>query len=280
MFALDDPSIQYPHALIQRVPSFMNIVYAGFVPLAILILWALLVRPGLHKSHVTILGLLISHALTSFLTDVVKNAIGRPRPDLIARCKPEPGTPEHNLITFLVCTETDRHTLHDGWRSFPSGHSSFAFAGLGYLGFFFAGQLHAFRAHMDLIRMMIAVAPLVGAAMIAMSRMADYRHDVYDVTVGSILGVAMAYFSYRRFYPSPRSWNCDVPYPIRGTVTRGTARQGVDEESQLRDAEDFQLGELVEADEDGFSDEENRPLNPRRGHSEPEAPRPAQQDPG
>ena len=99
----------------------------------VLVLWSLVLRPDGHKIHVTILGLFISLILTSFLTDVVKNSVGRPRPDLIDRCKPAKGTPEHELVTFTVCTETDHHILHDGWRSFPSGHSSFAFSGLGYL---------------------------------------------------------------------------------------------------------------------------------------------------
>lgn len=98
-----------------------------------MILWSLIFRPGSHKIHVTILGLFISLILTSFLTDVVKNSVGRPRPDLIDRCKPANGTPEHELVNYTVCTETDHHVLHDGWRSFPSGHSSFAFSGLGYL---------------------------------------------------------------------------------------------------------------------------------------------------
>ena len=133
MFSLDDLSKSYPHALVERVPVTWNLVYAGLVPLLVLLAWALIARCGAHKAHVTILGLLVSHALSSFLTDVVKNAVGRPRPDLIARCKAMKGTPGHALVTIDVCTETDHHVLHDGWRSFPSGHSSFAFAGLGYL---------------------------------------------------------------------------------------------------------------------------------------------------
>jgi diacylglycerol diphosphate phosphatase/phosphatidate phosphatase len=56
--------------------------------------------------------------------------------------------------------------------------------------------------------------PLVGAAMIAISRLADYRHDPYDVTVGSLLGLAMARFSYRRYYPRLRSVRCHVPHPV------------------------------------------------------------------
>ena len=111
-------------------------LYAGVIPLLTLILWAAAFQPGVHKAHVTILGLFISLALSSFLADVVKNAVGRPRPDLIARCIPAKGTPEHELVTIAVCTQQDQHKLHDGWRSFPSGHSSFAFGGLGFLALY------------------------------------------------------------------------------------------------------------------------------------------------
>lgn len=93
----------------------------------------MLLQPGVHKTNVTILGLAISIMLTTFLTDVVKNSVGRPRPDLIARCKPKKGSLEHALVTIDVCTEENHHVLHDGWRSFPSGHSSLAFSGLGFL---------------------------------------------------------------------------------------------------------------------------------------------------
>lgn len=133
MFSLDDLSISYPHALHERVPVTWCMICAGLLPLVILVVWALVFRPGTHSAHVTVLGLFISLALSSFLTDVVKNAVGRPRPDLIARCKPEKGTAGHELVTIDVCTEMNHHVLHDGWRSFPSGHSSFSFSGLGYL---------------------------------------------------------------------------------------------------------------------------------------------------
>lgn len=160
MFSLDNMAIQYPHATVERVPVSMvrwlhsklsppvhvallihikspyNMLYSGVIPLLTLFLWAAAFQPGVHKAHVTILGLLTSLILSSFLADVVKNAVGRPRPDLIARCKPAKGTPEHQLVTIDVCTETNLHKLHDGWRSFPSGHSSFAFGGLGFLALY------------------------------------------------------------------------------------------------------------------------------------------------
>src|SRR6185369_12749080 len=166
-----------------------------------LVLWNTLSGAPAHKHHVTILGLAIALILSSTLTDLVKNMVGRPRPDLISRCRPAPGTPENKLVTFEVCTETDHHTLHDGWRSFPSGHSSFSFAGLGYTSLFLAGQLRIF-AHAapagsvlghaekivrgDLVRALLCGVPLLGATMIAISRCQDYRHDVWDVTVGGL----------------------------------------------------------------------------------------------
>jgi diacylglycerol diphosphate phosphatase / phosphatidate phosphatase len=217
MFYINNLNIAFPHAEIERVPVWLNIVYAAFVPLGLVIIYNSITRASFHKHHSTVLGLAIALILTSFLTDVVKNAVGRPRPDLIARCKPAAGTKPDMLVTFEVCTETDHHTLHDGWRSFPSGHSSFAFSGLGYLACFLAGQLRIFRDKKDLGRALVCLAPLVGATMIAISRCQDYRHDVYDVCVGSALGFTVAFWSYRRYWPRLSGRECDEPYPPPGT---------------------------------------------------------------
>ncbi|PGH27706.1 hypothetical protein AJ80_00493 [Polytolypa hystricis UAMH7299] len=230
MFSLDNVAIQFPFAVVERVPVWWSIIYAGLVPLVVIIIWATLIRADRHVAHVTILGLLVTITLTSFLTDIIKNAVGRPRPDLLDRCIPEKGTPAHTLVTVDVCSAEAGHKLSEGWRSFPSGHSSFAFGGLGYLSFFFAGQLHVFRPRTDLARFLFSVSPLLGALMIAMSRLADYRHDVYDVTVGSLLGLSIAYFTYRRYYPALRSIHCDNPYNRSDISAEGFQKVAGDEE--------------------------------------------------
>ncbi|KAI8625905.1 PAP2 superfamily protein [Xylariaceae sp. FL1651] len=217
MFYINNLNIAFPHAEVERVPVWLNIVYAAFVPLGIVIVYNSITRASFHKHHSTILGLAIALILTSFLTDIVKNTVGRPRPDLVARCKPAIGTKPDVLVTIDVCTETDHHTLHDGWRSFPSGHSSFSFSGLGYLALFLAGQLRIFRDKKDLGRALVCLAPLVGAAMIAISRCQDYRHDVYDVCIGSLLGFTVGFWSYRRYWPRLSSCECHEPYPPPGT---------------------------------------------------------------
>ncbi|KAK8115676.1 hypothetical protein PG984_012178 [Apiospora sp. TS-2023a] len=238
MFSISDLAISFPHAEVERVPVFMNVVYAAFVPLVAVVLVNLSTRASFHKHHTTVLGLAIAVILTSFLTDVVKNTVGRPRPDLLARCKPKPGTPQNTLVDFTVCTETDSHTLHDGWRSFPSGHSSFSFAGLGYTAMFLAGQLRIFRDRRDLGRALVCLAPLVGAAMIAISRCQDYRHDVYDVCTGSLLGITIAFWSYRRYWPRLASRECDVPYPAPGSVEEREREERRGGWSRVRDEED------------------------------------------
>jgi len=249
MFMISNIALQYPHALVERVPLSMSFVYAGAIPLAVIMFWVAASRSGLHKLHVAVLAFLIGNLLTSFVTDLVKNAVGRPRPDLISRCKPAAGTPDNVLVTFEVCTETDHHILHDGWRSFPSGHSSFAFSGLGFLALFLAGQMHVFRPDGDLAKGLLALAPLLGAAMIAISRCEDYRHDVYDVTCGGILGMTIAYWSYRRFFPRLRNEHCDVPYPSP-SAREGFSKIKDDEETARRGGAAFTLGAYDSGDDE------------------------------
>lgn len=276
LFYINDLAISFPHAEKERVPVTLNILYAAAVPLVTIILTNTLSRAPRHKHHVAILGLAIALILTSFLTDTVKNTVGRPRPDLVARCKPAPGTPENKLVGVEVCTESRHHVLHDGWRSFPSGHSSFSFAGLGYLSLFLAGQVRLFvvgagggsgsgsrtkngngrststtgdddgddendkavYARGDLARALLCLAPLLGAAMIAISRCQDYRHDVYDVCTGALLGYVVAYWSYRRYWPHLSSRRCHQPYPDPGDGGEG----GLPLYGRLRDEEEGGVG--------------------------------------
>ncbi|OKL60880.1 hypothetical protein UA08_03737 [Talaromyces atroroseus] len=228
MFYLDNMAIQFPFAKVERVPI-------PLFPALVLLLWGLVTRPPASKFHISLLGLIASLTVTPFITDIIKNAVGRPRPDLIDRCQPESGTPQHKLVTWNVCTQANEHILQEGWRSFPSGHSSFAFAGLGFLSLFLAGQLHVFRPRADLGRCLLAFTPTLGAIMIAISRCEDYRHDVWDVTAGAVLGSSVAYFTYRRYFPSLADKKCHMPYD--GTDAPFTSADGfvklVDDEERL-----------------------------------------------
>ncbi|KAJ6125764.1 hypothetical protein N7523_003384 [Penicillium sp. IBT 18751x] len=230
MFYLDNKAIMYPFAVHERVPVVWSVILAGVVPFSFILVWSALLRPGVQKTQVTMLGLLVALMLTSFLTDLIKNAVGRPRPDLLSRCKPARGTSANVLVAWTVCTETNQHILQEGWRSFPSGHSSFSFAGLGYFSLFLCGQMHVFRPRTDLSRCLLGFFPLLCALMVAISRLDDYRHDVWDVTCGGLLGMLVGWFSYRRYYPPLRSVFCDEPW-------NKTESSAIEEFARLNDEE-------------------------------------------
>lgn len=217
--------------------TVMCFVYAVFIPLGVLIAYNTVTRSSAAKHEATYLSFLISVVLSSFITDIIKNAVGRPRPDLLDRCQPSQSTKPNTLVTIDVCTTPDSHLLQDGWRSFPSGHSSFSFAGLGFLSLFLAGQLHIFRysaGGRDLSRALLCLMPLLGAAMIAISRCEDYRHDVYDVCVGSALGMTIAYWSYRRHWPHLSSQRCDEPHLPPGAEDQPGWQRVTDDEEAAR----------------------------------------------
>jgi len=168
----------------------------------------------LHNSY---LGLLLSLSVTGVVTQFTKLTVGRPRPDVVSRCIPPPGSvdPVYGLTSVSICTQTDLHILNDGFRSFPSGHSSLSFAGLGFLSLYLAGKLHLFDKRGHAPKAWISLAPLSGAALVAISRTMDYRHHWHDVTVGSILGITIAYFAYHQYYPSLADELSHRPYSPR-----------------------------------------------------------------
>ncbi|KAH8916976.1 PAP2-domain-containing protein [Atractiella rhizophila] len=203
-FSLTDTSIQHTFATKERIPFWLAIVIAGAGPLAIILFVSLVMMRNFWDAHN---GSLVT--------------VGRPRPDLIDRCQPAAGSvnaPVYGLVTSAICTRTD--LLTDGFRSFPSGHSSGAFCGLGYLTFYLAGKFHLFDRKGHAIKAWIAVIPLFGAAYVAISRTEDYRHHATDVIAGSLLGLVLGYICYRLYYPGLHERTCHLPYSPRHTRRR------------------------------------------------------------
>lgn len=202
-FSIDDPTLRFPFAEKERIPDGALYLLALVAPLVLQPIINLLTIRSLWDFHVGSLGVILSLTLAGSITQIMKITVGRPRPDVISRCKPLSGVvnPEYGLVSSAICTETDIQKLRDGWRSFPSGHSSLSFAGLGFLAFYVAGKMHLFDHRGHTAKAWISLAPLAGAALVAVSRTMDYRHHWQDVLTGSALGLASAYFAYRQYFP-------------------------------------------------------------------------------
>ena len=136
--------------------------------------------------------------------------IGRLRPDFLARC-----LPKIDGAGNAVCTQTKALIMKEGRRSFPSGHASISFSGLGFLGFFLAGQLRIFDGQAHLTRVSMCIAPLTLSLIVAISRVMDYRHHWSDVVAGSLLGLGVAWIVYQLYFPPLTSVRADRPYLTR-----------------------------------------------------------------
>lgn len=135
----------------ERVPIPIALCISGVFPLGLIIVYTLFLdgllshnkpqdpvsgkrklrgpwrwKDRLWELNCGILGLLLAQGLAFIITQALKNACGKPRPDLIDRCQPRLGShdaPRYGLSNSTICTG-DPVILKDGFRSWPSGHSS------------------------------------------------------------------------------------------------------------------------------------------------------------
>ncbi|XP_077245154.1 lipid phosphate phosphatase 2-like [Tasmannia lanceolata] len=159
-------------------------------------------RKDVYDLHHAILGLLFSTLLTGVITDAIKDAVGRPRPDFFWRCFPDGNDAYNNITGNVICHGEDK-VIREGHKSFPSGHTSWCFAGLGFLALYLAGKIKAFDRSGHVAKLCIVFLPLLIASLVGVSRVDDYWHHWQDVFAGGLLGVIVATFCYLQFFPAP-----------------------------------------------------------------------------
>ncbi|CAO3627308.1 unnamed protein product [Mucor hiemalis] len=217
-FSINDTSLMHKYTVNESVPVWLLMVVAILLPILVIIVYSGFYRRNWLDFNSGLLGLGLALTMTIMMTDVIKITVGRPRPDMLDRCQPPPGieNPPLLLLNYTICTaDHNSYIFKDGFKSFPSGHSSFSFAGLGYMAFFLAGKMHLFDKGGHTYKSFVFSFPFLGALLIAISRLHDYRHHWQDVFIGGIIGTAFAYFSYRQYYPSLASVHSQKPYPPR-----------------------------------------------------------------
>lgn len=170
--------LSFPYTEKETVPVWLLLILVIAFPAVAILLVCLVFVPGatipkgtpkalvwkrkLWELHAGLLGLALSMVGAWFITNGMKNMFGRPRPDLISRCEPDlanfsryivggiatEDVPSElsqvlsigMLVSAEICQQTDSYKLDEGFRSYPSGHSSSSSAGLLYLSLFLASK--------------------------------------------------------------------------------------------------------------------------------------------
>ncbi|KAG6655815.1 lipid phosphate phosphatase 2-like isoform X3 [Carya illinoinensis] len=178
------------------VPIWAVPMYAVLLPIAIFLFFYFR-RRNVYDLHHSILGLLFAVLITGVITDAIKNAVGRPRPDFFYRCFPD-GNELYNQLGDVVCHGKDSD-IKEGHKSFPSGHASC----LGFLSLYLSGKIEVFDRKGHVAKLCIVILPLLVASLVGISRVDDYWHHWQDVFAGGVLGLVVAGFCYRQFFPPP-----------------------------------------------------------------------------
>lgn len=167
-----------------------------------------------------VMGTIWSVLIATLFQVTLKQLIGGFRPTFLDVCKPDlERLAEHNtselngsgfqkiFYTLDICTEKDYWLIKDAITSFPSGHSTAAFAGFGFLFLWLNAKLKVWGDHRPAFWKLVAtMLPLLGALGIACSLTIDAAHNWYDIVAGSTLGLVTSLAAYRASYAAVWDW--------------------------------------------------------------------------
>lgn len=223
---------KYPMAERSTISTEMLYSIACFAPLISIIIFSGVIKSPRRSDVIpALLASSFSVVLNGLLTNAVKVTVGRPRPDFYFRCFPDGELPDGQLNPLDLKCSGNPDIITEGRKSFPSGHSSVSFSGLGFCSLYILGKLQCFnstgKGHSW--KLCLGMLPAMCALLIAISRTCDYRHHWQDVLAGSVIGMSVAYVTYRQYYPPLDDAHCHLPLMFKplSTVTSNNDLYGV-----------------------------------------------------
>lgn len=201
------------------IDTWLSALLSALIPIAVILLAQFRVR-SIWDVNNGIIGVIFSIVLGTLIQVIVKQLIGGFRPYFLAVCMPDISRAALNNATGLnavgfqqimysvdVCTQPDSNKLKNAMTSFPSGHSTAAFAGYVFLFLYLNAKLKVWADYRPALwKIALTFAPLLGALLIACSLTIDQAHNWYDIVAGSIIGTAVAFGSYRGCYAAVWDW--------------------------------------------------------------------------
>ncbi len=214
------PEFAYPLRK-EIVPIWLAAFLGSVIPIVIILLFQIRIR-SFWDTNNAIIGVLYS-LITAAVFQVFLNClIGGLRPHFLDVCKPDvslasnkPGAVGSGLngvgytqiyFTREICTG-DPKEINDSLESFPSGHSTAAFAGFVYLFLYINAKLKVFsNYHPAMWKLALLYTPILGATLIGGALTIDEFHNWYDIVAGATIGTVMAFSAYRMCYAAIWDW--------------------------------------------------------------------------
>lgn len=193
-------------------PVWYLLIMIVLIPLIMIVvscLWFLRDRNKkrlLWDIHSAVLGSFGAISSQLLLVVIIKNIAGISRPDLLNRCIPDLSNVSQidSMITRNYCLQSNIPLLNEGFRSFPSGHSSTIYASQTFLALFLFGKVQfTCRKYFTWKLVISIIYPAITAMKIAFSRVSDNRHKVLDVILGSMIGLLFGIFFYFLYFTNP-----------------------------------------------------------------------------
>ncbi|KAG5925441.1 hypothetical protein E4U53_003310 [Claviceps sorghi] len=209
------PEFAYP-LRDEIIPIWLAAFLAAMVPIAAILVMQIRVRSFWDVNN-GVLGLLYALITAAVFQVFLKWLIGGLRPHFLDVCKPDAeraralaglNAKGYRQLYFTpdICTG-DRKEINDSLESFPSGHTTAAFAGFVYLYLYLNAKLKVFaNYHPAMWKLVLLYAPILGATLIGGALTIDEYHNWYDVVAGAVIGTVMAFSAYRMTYAAVFDW--------------------------------------------------------------------------
>lgn len=217
------------------IPIWLAAFLASIIPITFILLFQIRIKSFWDVNN-AVLGLLYSLINAAVFQVFIKWLIGGLRPHFLAVCDPDVTLPPSGgtgaandgvefaknaasgfgylMFTRAVC-RGNKDDIDDSLESFPSGHSTAAFAGFVFLFLWLNAKLKLWsNYHPAMWKMICVYSPLLGAVLIAGSLTIDEFHHWYDVLGGAFIGTIFAFGAYRMVYAAIWDWRYNhIPLP-------------------------------------------------------------------
>ncbi|KAF8709219.1 Acid phosphatase-like protein, partial [Rhizoctonia solani] len=202
------PTFSYPRRK-SIIPIWLDALLAILIPTLFFIIAQIRVR-SFYDFNTAFWGVIWAIASTTLFQVFIKTLIGGFRPHFLSVCNPDlsrigSGTGFQGIMYDISICSPDANKAHlrDATKSFPSGHTTAAAAGYVYLSLYFNAKMKIFsneRPHF--YKLLVFLAPLLGACLIGGVLTVDNSHHWYDVIAGAIIGTIGALSAFRMSYAS------------------------------------------------------------------------------